>query len=269
MNVDLVSRLNSKIDLEKVQQQQQQQDQSGVQDGESKAPEATGKKSEANRSTLEQIFDKYQNKYTEQTESDYDKLRGMLATSTAKASSEIEDKIKSAWQNNPDTKESNVNSKLDNALASSKTYLEDAYREISAKNNEEREKYSERIINALRKIKQFYFSLISKIDEILTSEEKNKLRNAELEEHAAGKDLLASSTEDIGSKKTTLENKKNLTKDAREELDKVEKIEKSAVNLAKDIVRNVLMDILEKRTDVVKDYETGIMFIGDAIKENK
>ncbi|OOP56659.1 MAG: hypothetical protein AYP45_07910, partial [Candidatus Brocadia carolinensis] len=89
--------------------------------------------------------------------------------------------------------------------------------------------------------------------------------------------------EDYGSKKSEFTNaEKNVTdkegelataeqavKTAQKALDSAVRAEKFAIQSTTNIVRNVLMDILEKRTDVVKDYETGIMFIGDAIKENK
>lgn len=348
MKTDLVSRLNAKIDQEKVQQPQ----------------------SEANRSTLEQIFDKYQNEYTEQTKNDYEKLRGILGKtdgSGEKIKSTIESRIEESWGQNSDTKVDNILPKLKEKLVSSAIYLESARKELPEElpekpedeKTEEKKARAERIINALREIKRFHTVLISGIrdaelakplsDELQNKEKEksnkaNELTSAkeimsakgkllkEAEEKKSGcentvttqkgqceiakaaynsypgdentdqkkKDYKVKmgeenakldtaqaaskkAEEDYGSKKSEFTNaEKNVTdkegelataeqavKTAQKALDSAVRAEKFAIQSTTNIVRNVLMDILEKRTDVVKDYETGIMFIGDAIKENK
>ena len=56
-------------------------------------------------------------------------------------------------------------------------------------------------------------------------------------------------------------------KKAQAELDSAKNAEQYAMNEVTRIVREELMKFVAVRKDVVGDYETGIMFIGDAIKE--
>lgn len=359
MKTDLVGRLSSKIDQEKVQQQ----DQYNAQDGENKAPEVTEKKTEANRTTLEQIFDKYQNEYTEQTKNDYEKLRGILNKKTdvneKEPKSSIEDDIENAWKKNTDTNNfiGTLTANMDNAAI----YLVNARKELPEKPEEEKEKKGRatRIVDALREIKRFHTVLISDIRDLKLTEnptknlaekkEAKKTADKELqetEEDLPKKKTLVESAQsyydnqvkiegdlkldwvrkttlyegypentdeekkekqnrkdemdtakvthdkaeiDVVNAKTKLDNANNAytqateqfkqrqaavssaeqgVKTAQDELDSAVRAGKFAIQSTTNIVRNVLMDILEKRTDVVKDYETGIMFIGDAIKEN-
>lgn len=222
MNPDLVSRLSSKID---------------------KVPEVAGKKPEANRSTLEQIFDKYEGQYTEKTNIDYDNLRTILGTSSTQTSSTLETKIVDVWGKDEDTKKviEKLKSKLTSAAeinlrSASKELPENLDEEEKDKKPKDKKTRAERIISALREIKQFHSRLISGIHDL----ELTKGPNEELDEATKEKNLTSA---------------KNA--------------EKFAIKSATYIVRDVLMKVVEERIDVVGNYETGIIFIGDAIKKNK
>ncbi len=305
MNVDLVNRLNSKIDQEKVQQSQQ--DQYGVQDGESKAPEVTGEKSEANRTTLEHIFDKYEGQYTEKTNIDYDNLRTILGTSSTQTSSTLETKIVDVWGKDEDTKKviEKLKSKLTSAAeinlrSASKELPENLDEEEKDKKPKDKKTRAERIISALREIKQFHSRLISGIHDLeLTNEPSQKLGEAQKDKETKEKEETIAKNE-----KTTAQDEYDKVKNdaekepeakrtrdtavgahtmaqaalgtatsnfktASDDLESAENAEKFAIKSATYIVRDVLMKVVEERIDVVGNYETGIIFIGDAIKPNK
>lgn len=97
----------------------------------------------------------------------------------------------------------------------------------------------------------------------------NDYTDGALKKSTDAENVYVAATAKVTDTKTILAAAETAVKSAQESLDSAIRAEQYAIQSATDIGRSVLTDMLDRRIDVVGDYETGIMFIGDAIKENK
>ncbi len=340
MNVDLVSRLGSKSGKQQGAQQKGQEE---------TQQEGTQQKSEANRSTLERLFDKYKTSYGDKTDKAFETLKQTLEPKygeKGKERSKIEESIYNSWSKNKDITDNNFISELGTSLlAVGSETLHLAYNKLIKREEELNEKQKKKetphdeviyekadeIINSYHSINQFRSILPDRISylgltkpatgshtAVLSALEKKKselddlknelemkegvLKSLETEierldlsirevQGATGtttstarlEDLKLSDVNKKGTLTTEINNKNGsiTTKvdeitqcekelnEATKNMERAKSGEQFATREVSRIVVEMLTGLLENRIDTVGDYEMGIMFIGDAIKEKK
>ena len=343
MNLDLVSRLDSG----KSGKQKSAPKEGQAEAQEQEAEEESQQKSEANRSTLERIFNKHKTLYENKTDKAFETLKQTLDPKygeKGKERSKIEESIYNRWSKNKDITDNNFLSELETSLLAVGTEtLHLAYNKLIKRDEELRDKQKKKeithdeviyekadeIINSYHSINQFRRALSDRIPylgltkpatgshtaALSTLEKKeNELNNLKKELEMKEGELKSLETEieklDLSIKevtavtgtttptksleelkttniayKGTLTTKINNTNGSitakvdeitqcEKELNKATKNmesaksgEQLAAHEVSRIVQETLTGFVENRIDTVSDYETGIMFIGDAIKE--
>jgi hypothetical protein len=206
---------------------------------------AARQESDIKGSSLGRLFSKYKARYDKRTKEDYD----LLYVTLEDKETTVEGRIKQAWEENKDINPQEKLGKIDilgilksNLTQESKDYLQvipeytERKEEETKKQTQEREKEeAERpteIINTLDSIRRFHNALTSAI---------GRLYPEIVDEQTISSGYLR-----------------------QQERERAERAEKAAIRAVTSIVRQELMKIIVRRKDAVKDYETAIMFMGDA-----
>jgi hypothetical protein len=111
-------------------------------------------------SALESILGKYEEEYRRKTQQDYDRLYAIMHDPKAK----IHDQIKALWAKNADP--NNIQGALDTALNWSYTHFLKPFAPKVEKNEKDIGKQRERIIEGIKRLKQFRNDLIWKITNV-------------------------------------------------------------------------------------------------------
>jgi len=204
---------------------------------------AQGKKDiDIARSTLEQLFDKYESGYVKQTE---DHLKDVKAIFEKNGS--LKSRIENAWTTNTHTKDQKEYlGKLKGALdESSKDYLESAYKELTGEGKDmDAHKWGDRIVDALQAVKRFHSDLSVRIGGIRPSEglkESLPAKQVEVSEQkrnvadAEGKlETAKQAKEDAEQKQLGLVDSPDSTKEQRTEAERLVREKRKEFDLAQD-----------------------------------
>ena len=193
---------------------------------------------DSTKSGLERAFTKYKEGYIQQTQTDYDRLKEAISSDTG-----IEGQIHEVWEQNTDiVPEGSHNGvdvlrQIDKEMSSAALiHLKEVRENIREKHDDPTEQIT-LIFKGLGALRRFHNDLVSRIKAL---------------------DLPAGQ----GEKKIT--DSDGTAKEIQEEKQRAERAEKAAINAVTSAVRSRVVEILKRRRDVVGDYETALMVIGQA-----
>jgi len=192
---------------------------------------------ESTKSGLERTFTKYKEGYIQQTQTDYDRLKEAISSDTG-----IKGQIHEVWKQNTDiVPEGSHNGvdvlrQIDKEMSSAALiHLKEVREDVREKHDDPTEQIT-LIFKGLGALRRFHNDLVSSIKAL---------------------DLPGQGEKKISDSDGT-------AKEIQEEKQRAERAEKAAINAVTSAVRSRVVEILKRRRDVVGDYETALMVIGQA-----
>ncbi len=224
---------------------------------------------------FEKLLDKYEAKYSKETESD----KGEVETLLKDDGSAIKGLITNAWEVNDDIKNTaSFLTDLDGKLSKTATeILNPAYKEITNKQVEKSDGF--KILTAVNDIKRFHYVLIQRVRDMHVTDAP-RIAHENADKALKEKQVELDNYDETGKNATTIESDKTAIKkeikkrkEAEEEtrapLKQAENAEKAAVREATRVVRDILNKYVVKRKEAIAQYKTAIMFMGDATSAEK
>ncbi|MCK4794107.1 MAG: hypothetical protein KAV87_60830 [Desulfobacteraceae bacterium] len=192
---------------------------------------------DSTKSGLERAFTKYKEGYIQQTQTDYDRLKEAISSDTG-----IKGQIHEVWEQNTDiVPEGSHNGvdvlrQIDKEMSSAALiHLKEVREDVREKHDDPTEQIT-LIFKGLGALRRFHNDLVSRIKAL---------------------DLPGQGEKKISDSDGT-------AKEIQEEKQRAERAEKAAINAVTSAVRSRVVEILKRRRDVVGDYETALMVIGQA-----
>lgn len=192
---------------------------------------------DSTKSGLERAFTKYKEGYIQQTQTDYDRLKEAISSDTG-----IKGQIHEVWEQNTDIVPEgshngvDVLKQIDKEMSSAAlNHLKEVREDVREKHDDPTEQIT-LIFKGLGALRRFHNDLVSRIKAL---------------------DLPGQGEKKISDSDGT-------TKEIQEEKERAERAEKAAINAVTSAVRSRVVEILKRRRDVVGDYETALMVIGQA-----